>query len=310
MAQRIVFKRCLSRNSISIVGRGGSSSILKATTIPASSTATSQNNTHTTKNRHFTSISSHSSSAFIPQNINKNEVASALASGTEVSPITKNQRQLQLLQYRNKSFQSTGVLYSDEKAAAPPATDGNEDENEDSIPDYQNPLHHNNPLKQKIMLDEFEEGETVELAPLPPFDDGSGKTIAAPELHDLADEILQLTMYEMKELVDRVQDHFNLEDDDGAYYVEGDGGGGGDGGSEEEAKVEEKTAFDLKLTGFDAKSKIKVIKEVRAITGLGLKEAKEMVEGVPKVVKKDIKQEEADELKAKLEAVGATVEIE
>jgi len=83
----------------------------------------------------------------------------------------------------------------------------------------------------------------------------------------------------------------------------------GDGASAEEEKVEEKTAFDLKLTAFDAKAKIKVIKEVRAMAGLGLKEAKDLVEGAPKVVKKGIKKEEAEELKAKLEAVGATVEI-
>eukprot|EP00985_Skeletonema_marinoi_P014268 scaffold7207_cov94-Skeletonema_marinoi.AAC.1 len=63
------------------------------------------------------------------------------------------------------------------------------------------------------------------------------------------------------------------------------------------------------LTGFDAKAKIKVIKEVRAITALGLKEAKDLVEGAPSTVKKDIKMEEAEELKAKLEALGATVEI-
>ena len=89
-------------------------------------------------------------------------------------------------------------------------------------------------------------------------------------------------------------------------------GGGGGGSKKEEAKEEvkeEQTAFDLKLTGFDAKAKIKVIKEVRAITGLGLKEAKEMVEGVPSAVKKGIKKEEAEELKAKLEAIGAQVEI-
>ena len=86
------------------------------------------------------------------------------------------------------------------------------------------------------------------------------------------------------------------------------GGGGGSAAAPAEVK-EEKTAFDLTLTGFDAKSKIKVIKEVRSITGLGLKEAKEMVEGAPKIIKKDIKMEEAEEIKAKLEAFGATVEI-
>ena len=67
--------------------------------------------------------------------------------------------------------------------------------------------------------------------------------------------------------------------------------------------------LELKLTGFEAKSKIKVIKEVRSIAGLGLKEAKELVEGLPKIVKKDLKPDQANELKAKLEAVGATVEL-
>lgn len=151
----------------------------------------------------------------------------------------------------------------------------------------------------------------MEQVPLPPLDDGSGKVLAEPHLHELAEEILHLSMYEMKELVDRVADHFGIEENEDDDFGLGGGGGGegGEGAGEEEVK-EEKTAFDLKLTGFDAKSKIKVIKEIRAVTGLGLKEAKEMVEGAPKVVKKDIKMEEAEELKAKLEAVGGTVEIE
>ena len=75
------------------------------------------------------------------------------------------------------------------------------------------------------------------------------------------------------------------------------------------AEDEAQSTFDLKLVEFDAKAKIKVIKEVRAIAGLGLKEAKEMVEGAPKVVKKDLSKEEAEELKAKLEEVGGTVEV-
>jgi large subunit ribosomal protein L7/L12 len=76
----------------------------------------------------------------------------------------------------------------------------------------------------------------------------------------------------------------------------------------EEVK-EEKLLFDIKLLGFDAKAKIKVIKEVRAMGGLGLKEAKELVESAPKVIQKDMKPEKAEELKAQLEAIGAQVEI-
>lgn len=85
------------------------------------------------------------------------------------------------------------------------------------------------------------------------------------------------------------------------------------GAAESNEETEEENSgpstVDLKLTGFDAKSKIKVIKEVRSIAGLGLKEAKELVEGAPKVVTKDLSPESAEELKAKLEAVGAEVEL-
>jgi large subunit ribosomal protein L7/L12 len=87
------------------------------------------------------------------------------------------------------------------------------------------------------------------------------------------------------------------------------GGNGAAATAAEEPKVE-KTSFDVKLASFDAKSKIKVIKEIRAITGLGLKEAKELVEGVPSVLKKDVKMDEAEALIAKLKEVGAVGEME
>ena len=73
---------------------------------------------------------------------------------------------------------------------------------------------------------------------------------------------------------------------------------------------EEKEFFDIKLTGFDAKAKIKVIKEARALTGLGLKEAKELVEGAPSVLKKEVKKDEAEEILKKLVELGATAELE
>ncbi|NOS35637.1 MAG: 50S ribosomal protein L7/L12 [Deltaproteobacteria bacterium] len=73
--------------------------------------------------------------------------------------------------------------------------------------------------------------------------------------------------------------------------------------------AEEKTEFDVTLKSFGAE-KIKVIKEVRTITGLGLKEAKDLVEGAPKVVKEGATKEEAEEIKKKLEAVGAEVEVQ
>lgn len=77
----------------------------------------------------------------------------------------------------------------------------------------------------------------------------------------------------------------------------------------EAPQEETKSTVDLKLAGFDTKSKIKVIKEIRAITGLGLKEAKELVESAPKVVQKEMKPEEAEELKTKLEEIGAEIEL-
>ena len=88
------------------------------------------------------------------------------------------------------------------------------------------------------------------------------------------------------------------------------GAGAAAGAAVEEEPKEEKTVFDVKLASFDAKSKIKIIKEVRAITGLGLKEAKALVEAAPSVLKKEVKKEEADELVEKLKEIGGVVELE
>ena len=80
------------------------------------------------------------------------------------------------------------------------------------------------------------------------------------------------------------------------------------GAGQAAAPAEEKTSFDIVLAAAGA-NKIQVIKEIRAVTNLGLKEAKELVESAPKPVKAGVKKEEADEIKKKLEAVGATVEL-
>lgn len=207
-------------------------------------------------------------------------------------------------QRRCKTFRSTPSFLEASKEDKHSATPSEATDDDNEIPDFQNPIHHNDPDREKIMLEDFPEGEAP-IVPLPPLDDGSGKVIAPPHLHDLADEIVGMTMLEVKELVDRVAEHFGIEEGDDDAFASG-----GDGANVEEEVVVAKTSFDLKLTGFDSKDKIKVIKEIRAITGLGLKEAKELVEGVPKTIKKDIKMEEAEDIKAKLEAVGATVEIE
>merc|ERR1711982_78856 len=132
------------------------------------------------------------------------------------------------------------------------------------------------------------------IVPLPQFEE-EGKFPASAEIRELADEILLLNFYEVQELLQLMDETFDLED----VRVE-----------EKPEKEEKQSLLDVKLTGFDSKSKIKVIKEIRAITSMGLKEAKELVESAPKVVKKDIKKEEAEALKKKIEAVGGQVTIE
>ena len=113
--------------------------------------------------------------------------------------------------------------------------------------------------------------------------------------------ISSMSVLKLSEMVKELEEKFGVSAA-AAVAVAPTAGGG-------EAAVEEvKTEFDVVLTAMGEK-KINVIKEVRAITGLGLKEAKEFVESAPKTVKEGIPQEEADELKAKLEAVGASVEI-
>uniref|UniRef100_A0AAV1T1S5 Uncharacterized protein n=1 Tax=Peronospora matthiolae TaxID=2874970 RepID=A0AAV1T1S5_9STRA len=129
-----------------------------------------------------------------------------------------------------------------------------------------------------------------------------------PKVQTVLDQILELNMIEIAELSHAIQTKFGIAES--AFQVGMGGGASGSAAPAVEEAKEEKTAFDVKLASFDAKSKIKVIKEVRAITGLGLKEAKELVEGAPSTVKKDVKKEEADELVEKLKAVGAVVELE
>ncbi|CAM9158351.1 unnamed protein product [Ectocarpus fasciculatus] len=96
-------------------------------------------------------------------------------------------------------------------------------------------------------------------------------------------------------------------------HIPSDGGGDGlDGDDEGAAPAEaakEKDAFDIKLAGYDAKAKIKIIKEVRAITGLGLKEAKELVEKAPCVIKDGLKKDEAEAFKKLLVDAGAQIEL-
>jgi len=116
------------------------------------------------------------------------------------------------------------------------------------------------------------------------------------------DFIANMSVLEMSELVKDMEEKFGVSAAAAAVATPAADGGGG------EAVTEEKTEFDVILTSFGEK-KINVIKEIRGITGLGLKEAKEAVESAPKAVKEGVSKEEAEEIKKKLEEAGASAEI-
>jgi len=124
------------------------------------------------------------------------------------------------------------------------------------------------------------------------------------DLKKLAEEIVGLTLLEAQELKTILKDEYGIEPAAGGAVMMA-GPAGGDAGGEAAA---EQTEFDVILKAAGAQ-KINVIKEVRAITGLGLKEAKELVEAGGKAVKEGASKEEAEEIKGKLEAAGAEVEL-
>ena len=118
----------------------------------------------------------------------------------------------------------------------------------------------------------------------------------------VVDFIANMSVLEMSELVKEMEEKFGVSAAAAAVAAPASGGG------ESEAAAEEKTEFDVILTSFGEK-KINVIKEVRSITGLGLKEAKEAVESAPKAIREGVSKEEAEEVKKKLEEAGASTEI-
>jgi large subunit ribosomal protein L7/L12 len=123
------------------------------------------------------------------------------------------------------------------------------------------------------------------------------------DLKKMAEEIVGLTLLEAQELKTILKDEYGIEPAaGGAVMMAADGGDAGG------AAAEEQTEFDVILKSPGA-SKINVIKEVRAITGLGLKEAKDLVEAGGKAVKEGVDKAEADDIKGKLEAAGAEVEL-
>lgn len=125
------------------------------------------------------------------------------------------------------------------------------------------------------------------------------------DIKAIGDKIVGLTLMQANELADYLKEEYGIEPaSGGAVMVAGPAGGaGGEGAAEEE-----KDSFDVVLTSAGDK-KIQVIKEVRAITGLGLKEAKELVDGAPKPVKEGVSKAEAEEMQKTLEAAGASIEL-
>jgi len=117
--------------------------------------------------------------------------------------------------------------------------------------------------------------------------------------------IKNLKLGEVKDLIEKLEDELGVSASAPVMAI----AGGGAGGAAEDA-AEEKTEFDVELTELsDAKAKVKVIKEVRGITGLGLKDAKALVEGAPAIIKEAVSKDAAEEIKKKVEAVGGKVTI-
>jgi len=129
------------------------------------------------------------------------------------------------------------------------------------------------------------------------------KEVEVPaKFKSLVGEIEKMSVLDLAELVKILEDKFGVSAAAPAMMMAGGGAAGG------EAEVEEKSEFDIELTAAGS-SKIAVIKAVRAITEVGLKDAKDLVDAAPKMVKEGVKKEEAEEIKKKLEEAGATVTL-
>jgi len=132
----------------------------------------------------------------------------------------------------------------------------------------------------------------------------NGRTFA-PDITELGDKIVALTIGKAVELRDYLKEKYKIEPASGGAVMVASAGGGAAAAE----KPAEKTEFTVSLDGFDAAKKINVIKVVREITGLGLKEAKDLVEGAPKAVKENISKDEAEKFKKQLEDGGAKVSL-
>ncbi|NBC24191.1 MAG: 50S ribosomal protein L7/L12 [Bacteroidetes bacterium] len=122
------------------------------------------------------------------------------------------------------------------------------------------------------------------------------------DLSAMAEQLVNLTVKEVNELADILKEEYGIEPAAAAVAVAGGGAGGGEGAAEE------KTEFDVVLNSAGS-AKLKVVKEVKNLLGLGLKDAKELVDGAPGTLKEALPKEEAESIKAALEEVGAEVEL-
>jgi large subunit ribosomal protein L7/L12 len=134
--------------------------------------------------------------------------------------------------------------------------------------------------------------------------EGNGRSWA-PDIKDLGDKIVALTVSKAVELGDYLEEVHKIKPAGGGVVM----AAGPAAGAAVAEKPAEKTEFTVQLDGFDPAKKINVIKVVREITGLGLKEAKDLVEGAPKPIKENISKDEAEALKKKLEDGGAKVSL-
>jgi large subunit ribosomal protein L7/L12 len=123
------------------------------------------------------------------------------------------------------------------------------------------------------------------------------------DIKALAEELVNLTVKDVNDLATLLKDEYGIEPAAAAVAVAAPGAGGGDAGG-----GEEKTEFDVELKAAGGQ-KLAVVKAVKEITGLGLKEAKEMVDGAPSVIKEGIPKDEAEAIKKQLEEAGAEVEL-
>lgn len=125
------------------------------------------------------------------------------------------------------------------------------------------------------------------------------------DIKKIAEELVNLSIKEANELATLLEEEYGIKPAQAAVAVAGGPAAGGDGA----AAAEEKTEFNVVLKAIGG-NKIAVIKEVRSLTGLGLKEAKELVDGAPNTIKEAVGKDEAQDIKAKLEEAGAEVELQ